>query len=200
MRRPAADEKAWGGRLPRVESTELDPEQQAAAAQLRDWADSFGFAATDAAGGLIGPFIATVLRPRPGLAFQQWVASDYHGSCLSRATREVAILTVGAHWKCDYETYAHVVFARSVGLSEATIRSLLAGNTDALEGTHELTHRFTTELLTTHRISDATYDQALHAFGRDGVIDLVHLVAMYVAQAVMLNAFDTPAPRLDLQA
>ncbi|MFD3482935.1 carboxymuconolactone decarboxylase family protein [Streptomyces sp. NPDC058665] len=98
-----------------------------------------------------------------------------------------------------YETYAHVVFARSAGLSETTIRSLLAGNTDALEDVHELTHRFTTELLTAHRVSDATYDQALHAFGRDGVLDLVHLVAMYVEQAVMLNAFDTPAPRVDLQ-
>ncbi|SMC71490.1 hypothetical protein [Lentzea albidocapillata] len=89
---------------------------------------------------------------------------------------------------------------RSAGLSEAAVTSLLAGDSVALEGEHELTHRFTTELLTTHRISDTTYNHALQALGRDEVIDPVHVIAMYAAQAAMLNAFDIPAPETNLPA
>ena len=37
---------------------------------------------------------------------------------------------------------------------------------------------------------------ALDAFGRDGVLDIVHLVGMYLATSALLNAFRVPAPEI----
>jgi len=193
---PAAEEKAWGGRLPRAESIELDDEQKAAYADVHPWSGNFAFAPTDANGGLIGPFNAIVLRPRPGLAFQQWVASDYDGSSLSRSLREVVILTVGVEWGSDFEIYAHVMLARSVGLSEEVIDDLRKGSVEHLAPEQLVAHRFTAELVHSHRVQEHTYAAALDAFGQDGVLDMTNLIGMYLAGSALLNAFEVPAPEI----
>lgn len=199
---PGADDRDWGGRLPRNEAIDLDDDQRAARDEIvgrsARWAERSGFAPTDDAGGLIGPFNAFTLRPAPGRAFNQWVQTDQRGSSLSPRIREVVILTVGVAWQADYEIYAHVAVARTVGLSETVIAGLRSGETDGSTddwAPDELAaHRFTDELVRTHRVSDATYAAAEEAFGRDGVLDMVHLTGMYLATSALLNAFEVPAP------
>ena len=46
----------------------------------------------------------------------------------------------------------------------------------------------------TRAVDDATYRTALEAFGQDGVLDMVHLIGMYLATSAVLNAFEIPAP------
>ncbi len=195
---PAADAKNWGGRLPRNETLDLDDDQRAAAEELRKrsvpWAEDSGFAGTDDAGGLLGPFNAFALRPGPGRAFGRWVAKDRSESSLAAPIREVVILTVGVAWQAEYEMYAHVAVARSVGLSETVIDGLLKGSTDGFTRDELAAHRFTDQLVRTHRVDDETYAAAETAFGRDGVLDMVHLIGMYLATSAILNAFEVPAP------
>ncbi|WP_433787762.1 carboxymuconolactone decarboxylase family protein [Actinomycetospora sp. CA-101289] len=195
---PAADAADWGGRLPRNESLDLDEDQRAARDEILErsarWAERSGFAPTDDQGGLIGPFNAFALRPAPGRAFNRWVQTDQRGSSLSAPIREVVILTVGVAWQADYEIYAHVAVARTVGLSETVIAGLRAGDTAGFAPDELAAHRFADELVRTHRVADATYAAAQDAFGRDGVLDLVHLVGMYLATSALLNAFEVPAP------
>jgi 4-carboxymuconolactone decarboxylase len=195
---PAADAKNWGGRLPRNETLDLDDDQRSAAEELRErtvpWAEGSGFAGTDDAGGLLGPFNAFALRPGPGRAFGRWVAKDRRDSSLSAPIREVVILTVGVAWQADYEMYAHVAVARSVGLSETVIDGLLTGSTEGFTSEELAAHRFTDRLVRTHRVDDETYAAAEQTFGRDGVLDMVHLIGMYLATSAILNAFEVPAP------
>lgn len=195
---PAADDRDWGGRLPRNESLDLDDDQRAVRDQLVErgaaWAERSGFAPTDDRGGLIGPFNAFVLRPEPGKAFNRWVVADQRGSSLSAPIREVVILTVGVAWQADYEIYAHVAVARSVGLSETVIAGLRGGSTEGFAPDELAAHRFTDELVRTHRVAPETYAAAEETFGRDGVLDMVHLVGMYLATSALLNAFEIPAP------
>jgi 4-carboxymuconolactone decarboxylase len=197
---PAADAQDWGGRLPRAESLDLDDDQRAAREEILErsarWAERSGFAPTDDQGGLIGPFNAFALRPAPGRAFNQWVQTDQRGSSLPKPIREVVILTVGVAWQADYEIYAHVAVARAVGLSETVIDGLRRGSTEGFGPDELAAHRFTDELVRTHRIAQDTYDAALAAFGRDGVLDMVHLVGMYLATSALLNAFEVPAPAI----
>ncbi|MEJ2866586.1 carboxymuconolactone decarboxylase family protein [Actinomycetospora sp. OC33-EN08] len=197
---PAADAEYWGGRLPRAETLDLDDDQQAAVGELHHraqrWAERSGFAATDDRGGLIGPFNAFALRPGPGRAFNGWVANDQRNSALPAAIREVVILTVGVAWHAAYEIYAHVLVARSVGVSETVIDGLRSSSTDGFTAAELAAHRFTDELVRTHRVADATYAAAEAEFGRDGVLDLVHLVGMYLATSALLNAFEVPAPEI----
>jgi 4-carboxymuconolactone decarboxylase len=199
---PGADDRDWGGRLPRNEAIDLDDDQRAARDAILErsarWAERSGFAPTDDEGGLIGPFNAFTLRPAPGRAFNQWVQTDQRGSSLAKTIREVVILTVGVAWQADYEIYAHVAVARTVGLSETVIAGLRdgssGGSTEGFAPDELAAHRFTDELVRTHRVTDATYAAAEQAFGRDGVLDMVHLVGMYLATSALLNAFEVPAP------
>ena len=197
---PAADAKDWGGRLPRNESIDLDDDQRAAVAEIHErtakWAERSGFAPTDDAGGLIGPFNAFALRPGQGRAFNGWVANDQRTSSLPKAIREVVILTVGVAWDADYEIYAHVAVGRAVGLSETVIAGLRSGSTEGFGDDELAAHRFTAELVRDHRVSDESYAAALGSFGRDGVLDMVHLIGMYLATSALLNAFEVPAPEI----
>lgn len=197
--RPPAGARDWGGRLPRNETLDLDDEQRAAVDRIRSgtarWAEESGFAATDDEGGLIGPFNAFVLRPRPGTAFNRWVATDQQESSLAGTVREVVILTVGAAWGAAYELYAHTAVARSVGLDENAVQALLDGTAaQVLTGDELVVHRFVDELVRTHRVADDTYAAAEAALGRDGVLDTVHLTGMYLSVSALLNAFEIPAP------
>lgn len=109
--------------------------------------------------------------------------------------REVVILTVGGAWDSAYEVYAHVAVARSVGLSEPAIAAIRAhAPDDALDGDELAAHRFVDELVRTHRVAQPTYDAALAAFGRDGVLDMTQLTGMYLATSALLNALEVPAP------
>ncbi|GAA4802432.1 carboxymuconolactone decarboxylase family protein [Actinomycetospora chlora] len=195
---PGADDRDWGGRLPRAESIELDDDQRAARAEILErsarWAERSGFAPTDDEGGLIGPFTAFALRPEPGRAFNRWVQTDQRGSSLPATIREVVILTVGVAWQAEYEIYAHVAVARTVGLSETVIDGLRRGSTDGFGPDELAAYRFVDELVRTHRVADDTYAAAEEAFGRDGVLDMVHLTGMYLATSALLNAFAIPAP------
>ena len=199
---PPAGDRDWGGRLPRNEALDLDDDQRAAREELLErsarWAERSGFAPTDDEGGLIGPFNAFALRPTPGRAFGRWVGTDQRSSSLAAPIREIVILTVGVAWQADYEIYAHVAVARTVGVSETVIVGLRDGVTDGSTedwAPDELAaHRFADELVRTHRVADATYAAAEVAFGRDGVLDMVHLVGMYLATSALLNAFEIPAP------
>lgn len=196
---PPAGARDWGGRLPRNETLDLDDEQRAAVDRIRSgtarWAEESGFAATDDEGGLIGPFNAFVLRPRPGTAFNRWAATDQQESSLAGTVREVVILTVGAAWGAAYELYAHTAVARSVGLDENAVQALLDGTAaQVLTGDELVVHRFVDELVRTHRVADDTYAAAEAALGRDGVLDTVHLTGMYLSVSALLNAFEIPAP------
>ncbi|MFP5068771.1 carboxymuconolactone decarboxylase family protein [Pseudonocardia nantongensis] len=196
---PPADARNWGGRLPRNETLDLDDDQRAAVEALHErqvpWAERSGFVATDSDGGLLGPFNAFALRPAQGRAFQRWVGTDQRHSTLPEPVREVVILTVGAAWQADYELYAHAAAARTAGLSEEAVAALRAGSGTADLGSAErVAHRFADELARTHRVTGDTYAAADAAFGRDGVLDLVHLVGQYLAVSALLNAFEIPAP------
>ena len=84
--------------------------------------------------------------------------------------------------------------ARTVGLSDAVIDGIRTGSEEAITGDELVAHRFTDQLVRTHRVDDETYAAAEQAFGRDGVLDMVHLIGMYLATSALLNAFEVPAP------
>ena len=196
---PPTDHRLWGGRLPLAETSPLDDDQRAMAEQLHrfavPWAEQAGFAPTTEDGYLIGPWNVLVHRPQPATGFNEWVRSDQAGSSLPPAVREVVILTVGVAWQSAYELYSHTAAARHAGLAESVIDGLLDHSpNDDFSPAELAAHRFTDELVRTRAISDETYQQALDVFGRDGVIDMVHLIGIYLATSALLNAFNIPAP------
>jgi 4-carboxymuconolactone decarboxylase len=188
-----------GGRLPLLDPEGLD-EHQNELFKLLDstfipWAEKNGFAGKTPAGELIGPFNPLLYSPAINTGYVALTNAEAAHTTLDKRVREVVILSVGAVWQAHYELYAHAAVARTVGISDAAIDALVAGESSAeLTPQEQIAHRFARQLAFEHTVSADLYQEAELAFGRPGLVDLVYLIGMYLFTCALLSAFDIPAP------
>jgi 4-carboxymuconolactone decarboxylase len=146
-------------------------------------------------GRLIGPFNVFLYSPEISQAFNGWVDAEAKCTSLSPTVRQIIILTVGAAWNSAYEFYAHTAAARTVGISDKTIGSIEAGREPERISAEETTaYRFTHTLVTKRTVDPELYQRAVSTFGEKGVVDMIHLIGLYLATSALLNAFSVPAP------
>lgn len=193
-----ADDDRLGGRLPLLDPSQLDPEQARLREQVTDTrgavAAEAGFEMVLPDGRLIGPFNSFLYVPAIGQALREWAAA-IRGYDLPADAQQVAILTVGAAWRSDYEVYAHTAEARHAGVPEASIQAILAGQPPAgLSPAADVAHRLALALAVEHAVSDELYAQALEAFGTEKLIALVNLIGRYMSTAAILACFGVPVP------
>lgn len=144
-------------------------------------------------GGLIGPFNALMRNPELGDRIQRVGEALRFETSLSRRVIEVVTLVVGAHWRAQFEWWAHERLAREAGVSDAVINAIKQGEQPNFEDTSEaVAYDVVTELHGTQRVSDATYARAVDMFGETGVFEIVSLVGYYTLISVVLNTFDIP--------
>ena len=194
-----SNETKLGGRLPLLDPKKLAGEQaklyESMNSTLIPWADTNGFRGKTEAGELIGPFNPYLYSTGITPGFLQWMQADSKHTSLNKRVHEVVILTVGAVWDSPYEMYAHSAVARTVGIPEVAIQTLVAGGTsDALSPEEQLAHRFARQLAADRRVEAGLYREAESTFGRTGLVDMVYLVGMYLLTCALLNAFEIPAP------
>lgn len=191
--------KGFGGRLPLVDVTKLDPAQKKMLDYLEastfSWAKQSGFQYCLPDGRVIGPFNAFLHRPEMGLAFHTWVDAESAHTTLAPDVRQVVILTVGVAWHAAYEIYAHVAVARTAHVEEKTIEAILAGKQpDGASDAILAAWRFTDELVSKRSVSPGVYEAAKAIFGDRGLVDMVNLIGLYLFISALLNAFEVPAP------
>jgi len=148
-----------------------------------------------AEGGLIGPFNAFLHSPRLGGPAAQLGEAVRFDSTLDRRTLELIIVVVAAHWRSDFEFWAHTRYAREAGVEEELISAVASGAdvTFASLDDQRIVEA-ATEILMTGRLGDDTYDSLLTQLGTSGVVDLVTVVGYYSLVAFNLNVFRVPAP------
>ena len=188
-----------GGRLPLVDVNDLQQNQRDLLSYLEDskfpWADQSGFRSRLPDGRAIGPFNVYLHSPEMGRAFNVWVDAESAHSTLSAQVRQVVILTVGAGWHAAYEVYAHTAVARSAQVDEHIIDAIVAGSEPSAASPQIVTAwRFTNELVAHRSVSAQTYQDAKAIFGDRDLVDMIHLIGLYLATSALLNAFDIPAP------
>ena len=188
-----------GGRLQLLRPDELSDAQRSFYDQLRatkvESAKKSGFQTQLADGRLIGPFNFHLQSPAISRGFNAWLDAESEHSTLSAKVRQVVILTVGGDWHAAYEVYAHKALGREAGLSDATMQSLSAGyEPGGLDVSEQAAFRFAHALVRDRRVTDQLYAATLDALGVRGVIDMVHLIGLYLATSAILNAFNVPAP------
>lgn len=107
--------------------------------------------------------------------------------------RELAILTVAAHYRADFEFWAHSEVALGAGVPESVIEAVRSGKSpgDGLEGD---IHRAVGQLLGDGRIDDATYQLLSERLGQRGLVELVMLTGYYCLISMTLNVFDVRPP------
>ena len=152
--------------------------------------------AANSGGGTVGsPFNVFLRSPELGEHLQRVGAYIRFKSSLGLRLNELAILIVARHWTSQYEWHAHHRLALQAGLDPAVAEDIAQGRRPAtMKPDEAVVYNFTTELLNTHRVSDATYAAVRDQFGEQGVMDLIGVAGYHVLVAMVLNVDRTPIP------
>ena len=154
-----------------------------------------GVELVNADGGLIGPFNAFVTAPGIGRHLSALGGRLRFRTRIDRRLSELAIITVGAAWKAEFEWWAHAAMAREHGVPEAVVDAIGRGAEPPITADDEkVVYEVVRELVTSGRIGPAAYDAARPLLGDEGMVELVALCGYYTLISYLLNAFDVPLP------
>lgn len=133
----------------------------------------------------------------PGLAdlAQKLGAHVRFNPRLPARLRELAILVTGAHYRAEYEWYAHVRFAHEAGIPEAVTEAIRRGETPRIDDPEQrIVHRVALELNRDQRLSREAFDEAVALLGLPALVDIIGTVGYYGMVSLTLNAFEIPTP------
>jgi 4-carboxymuconolactone decarboxylase len=117
----------------------------------------------------------------------------YHTSLEPRLS-ELAIITVGAHWRAGFEWAVHAPIAQRAGISSAVIAAIKIGLEPSLKDDELAVYAFTRELLVMHEVRSTTFERLTSLVGQKGAVDLVGILGYYSLICMTINAFQVPAP------
>jgi 4-carboxymuconolactone decarboxylase len=93
----------------------------------------------------------------------------------------------------QYAWSVHEPLARQAGLSQQAVDAIRTRNKpDFSRDDERLIYDLVNELIETKTVSDATFERAQAAFGREGVIEAVSCAGFYGMIGFVLNAFEVP--------
>jgi 4-carboxymuconolactone decarboxylase len=133
--------------------------------------------------------------PEMGDVAQALGAQVRFHSSLPKKLNEFAIIITGRYWTAQYEWYAHKLLALQAGLKPEIIDAVGAGKRPTgMQADEEAIYNFTTELLNTKHVSDATFNAVKDKFGEHGVVDLSFVIGYYQLVSSLLNIDRYPMP------
>jgi 4-carboxymuconolactone decarboxylase len=131
-------------------------------------------------GTILGPWSAWLHEPELGTAFLGVTKAMTRFRHLPEVPRQIVILVVGAHFRADYEIYAHSAVARTAGVSEDQLAAIIAGQRPSdLSEEAGTAYDVAAALLVGGVLSASAYQRALSLFGEPGVTELIYLVGHY---------------------
>ena len=177
-------------RLPRKNKTDLSPEQ------LEVFDEIVASRPVKPEDGHIGgPFDIWLLNPEMGKRLVGLGGFFRFRTSVDRRYIELAILVTGAHWRAQFEWYAHEPMARDAGVPAHIIEAIKEGERPAMDDAGDIAaYDLATELHLTRALSDTGYAAAVAQFGEQGVAELVGLCGFYSLVSMSLNAFDVDLP------
>jgi 4-carboxymuconolactone decarboxylase len=179
-------------RLRYVRRDELDPGGQGVWDGI---VESRGNSLVNERGGLIGPFNAFVHAPSVGGRVAELGRVLRFETSIERRLLEVAIITVGAHWKAEFEWWAHARMAREYGVPDKVVAAIGGGENPPFESEDERAiYAVVRQLVATGRVDDVSYLAARDLLGDEGLVELVSLCGYYTLVSFLLNAFTVPLP------
>ena len=136
-----------------------------------------------------GPF--SMLMRSPDLMSSARRMGDYlrYHSAIGNTLSEFVILITARAWDQEYEWNVHAPIAARQGIAQAKIDAIAAGRRPkGMSEDEGICYDFTTELQSTHQVSDATYSRALKRWGEKGVVDLAGIAGYYTFLSIEMNA------------
>ncbi|MFO1311721.1 MAG: carboxymuconolactone decarboxylase family protein [Burkholderiales bacterium] len=146
-------------------------------------------------GALIGPFVPLLRSPELLGHAQRMGEYLRYRSALPQALSELAILVTARAWSQAVEWAIHAPIARERGIPESAILAIAEGRPpEGLPAEARVVYDFCHEIHADRAVSDATWAQAITAFGETGVVDLLGICGYYTLLSMVMNAARTPAP------
>ena len=172
-------------RLSALDEANLEPEQAAVLNQLRSGPRGAG-------AGLFGPFGVWVRAPSVGGSVQALGSAIRFESQLDDKVREVAICTVGHHYRARFEFAAHRDIGVAAGVDPDALERLRLDQPPGFNGREDLAYRVAKSMLEDHRLNDALYSEAIEVLGETNLIELVTTIGYYCLVSHTLNVFEVP--------
>ncbi len=149
-------------------------------------------------GVLAGPFNAWLNIPEVGRALAAAGEVLRFSSGLPPVVRELVILTVGAHWRSEFEFWAHSGIGRREGMADDLIEAIAVGDRDAVAAhsdafgaaAYDVVHG----LVTTGHVEETLMAILQAVAGDAGAVEVVTLAGYYSCVSFTLNAFAVPLP------
>ncbi len=146
-------------------------------------------------GGLIGPFNAFVHAPGVGRHLSRLGGRLRFRTSIERRLSELAIITVAARWKAEFEWWAHARMAREHRVPGPAVEAIGRGDEPAFEADDErVVYAVARRLTETGQLDQRSYDAAGRLLGDEGMVELVALCGYYTLISYLLNAFAVPLP------
>lgn len=147
-------------------------------------------------GGVRGPFLALLHSPTLAEHVEQLGTFLRFQSSLPERIREIGVLQVARHWRCDYIWLAHAPLAERVGLRAQAIDQLGHGDRDCWDDpADDAASAFCRDLLRDGRVGDEVYGAAQRLLGSQTLVELTGLLGYYTLLALTLNAHEIAPPR-----
>lgn len=146
-------------------------------------------------GTIRGPFLAWLANPAFADAAQRVGEYCRFDTVLPRDLAELAICVTAAHYRAEFEWWAHERMAREAGVPEAVTDAIRRGADPRLETiAARVVYRTAVALNRRHRLTDAEFFEAREVLGDQALVDVVGLCGYYALVSLTLNAFEVPVP------
>lgn len=146
-------------------------------------------------GGLIGPFNAPLYAAGSGRKIVELGEALRFETELDNRLLELAVCMVGAHWRSNFEWYAHSRMAIDAGISQEAIAAIQVGEEPSLDREDErAVYAMTRALLHDGRATDDVYAAAHAHIGDKGMVELSQLIGYYCLISLTLNTFQIELP------
>jgi 4-carboxymuconolactone decarboxylase len=145
--------------------------------------------------GLGGPFNVLLRSPEMGDMAQKFGEYTRFRPAIPAKLREMAIIVTARHWTSHYEWYVHRRAAAQEGLKEDIITAIASRRRPiGMEPDEEAVYNFTTEMLETKQVRDATFKAVVDRFGEKGAVDIIGIMGYYQLVSMLLNVDRYPLP------
>lgn len=126
-------------------------------------------------------------------AWMPWAEHILRNNRLTPRIREIAILRVAWNAQCAYEWGMHAWVGRQVGMSEGDLQAIVQG-ADSPHWTEleAAIVRGVDELMTTHRVTDATWAVLAQHLDPDQLVDWLYVTGQFMTIAWILNGLRLP--------
>jgi 4-carboxymuconolactone decarboxylase len=135
-----------------------------------------------------GPFNVLLRSPIAGDLVQKFGETRRFRTVLPKDVVEMVVIMTARFWTSQYEWTVHKAAALQNGVKPAIVDAIAAGKRpEGMSPELEVAYTFVDELLTTHQVTDATFNAVKAKFDERGVVDMVQLSGYYSMVAMLLN-------------